>query len=101
MSANEEQPASTGAATDVEPRRERIARHANRVRLYVFSALAIALGALLIAFAIENTRSVTVSWVFGSSDSSLVWVILASAFAGWLAGVATDVLIRRRTRRRR
>ena len=54
---------------------------------------------MLVALVIANTREVEVSWVFGSTRQSLVWIILAAAIVGWLTGIVTSVLFRRRTRR--
>ncbi len=86
--------------SQTESKLDRFVRHGNRARLYAVALCAIALAALVIAFIVENTRTVKVSWVFGSTGSSLVWVILASAFAGWLIGIATAMIFRYRTRRR-
>jgi uncharacterized integral membrane protein len=41
---------------------------------------------------------VKLSWVFGDTNASLVWIILASAILGWLLGLATSSALRRRTR---
>ena len=41
-----------------------------------------------------------ISWVIGTSEASLVWIIVAAAILGWLLGIATDVVFRLRTRRR-
>jgi uncharacterized integral membrane protein len=54
---------------------------------------------LLIAFIVANTRRVQVSWIFGDTKTSLIWVIVLSGLLGWLGGVATAVLLRRKTRR--
>jgi len=40
-----------------------------------------------------------VSWVFGSTRQSLDWIMLAAAIVGWLAGVVTSTIFRRRTPR--
>jgi uncharacterized integral membrane protein len=55
---------------------------------------------ILIALVVANTRSVKVSWVFGSTRQSLVWVILVTAILGWLLGILTSAILRFRTRRR-
>jgi uncharacterized integral membrane protein len=55
---------------------------------------------ILIALVVANTRSVKVSWVFGSTRQSLVWIILFSAILGWLLGIVTSVIFRFRTRRK-
>jgi uncharacterized integral membrane protein len=56
---------------------------------------------VVIALTVANTRQVKLSWVVGTSHASLVWIILAAAVLGWLLGIATSVLFRLRTRRRR
>jgi uncharacterized integral membrane protein len=56
---------------------------------------------VLVALVLANTGQVKISWVFGSSSASLVWIILISAALGWLAGLTTSVIFRRRTRRPR
>lgn len=59
-----------------------------------------ALIVIVIALVVENTRQVKVSWIVGTSHASLVWLILATAILGWLLGIVTAVILRRRTRRR-
>jgi uncharacterized integral membrane protein len=54
----------------------------------------------VVALAVANTRSVKVSWVVGSTQQSLVWIILITAILGWLLGIVTSVIFRHRTRRR-
>jgi uncharacterized integral membrane protein len=44
---------------------------------------------------------VRVDYVFGHSDAALIWLVVISAIAGWLLGIVTAYLIRRRTRWRR
>lgn len=56
--------------------------------------------AYLIAFVIENSRSVTIHWVFGTSHSSVIWLIVVSLLIGLGAGVLLSQLSRRRWRRR-
>jgi uncharacterized integral membrane protein len=55
---------------------------------------------ILIALVAANTRTVKVSWVFGSTRQALVWIILVTAILGWLLGIVTSVIFRFRTRRR-
>ena len=74
-------------------------RYARRGNLYTWALLLIAALVLLVVLVAENTRRVKVGWVFGYSHISLVFLVLASAILGWLFGVATSVLFRRRTRR--
>ncbi len=60
-----------------------------------------ALLVVVIALAVANTRQVKLSWVFGSGQASLVWIVVAAAILGWLLGLTTGVVFRLRTRRRR
>lgn len=83
-----------------EPRRERLRRHGHRTGLYAWAFGLVALLVVLIALAISNTRQVKLGWVVGTGHASLVWIILASAVLGWLLGIVTSVVLRRRTRRR-
>ena len=86
-------------APATEGRADRFARHGRRVRLYAWVALLVAMLVILVALIVDNTRSVKLSWVFGSGRASLIWIIVVSALVGWLAGIATSILLRRRTRR--
>ena len=96
---------TTPVQPDAEPgsaesRAHRFARHGHGARLYATVALLVAALVVLVALVVDNTRSVKLSWVFGSGHASLIWIILVSAIVGWLAGIATSILLRRRTRRR-
>ena len=75
-------------------------RQARSARLYTSAFLVVAMLVALIALVIANTRRVEISWVIGSSEASLVWIIVAAAILGWLLGIATFVALRLRTRRR-
>ena len=82
-----------------EARGDRMRRHGARGKLYAM-AFALVLGLVaLVALILANRRSVELSWVFGSTHASLVWIILAAAILVWLTGLATGTLLRRRTRR--
>jgi uncharacterized integral membrane protein len=83
-----------------EPRGDRLRRRAHRAGLYTWAGALIVLLVVVIALAVANTRRVEVSWVFGSTRQSLVWIILATAILGWLLGIVTSVILRRRTRRK-
>ena len=85
-------------ATDRETRREHSRRRAHRSRLHVYAILTVALVAFLIAFAASNTAHVKVSWVFGSSHVSLVWLVLFAAILGWLLGLVATAAFHWRTR---
>jgi uncharacterized integral membrane protein len=96
----------TASETDVptvpaESLRGKRARHAHRARLYAYAGGAVVLITILIVLASANTRSVKLSWAVGSTRASLVWIVLATAVAGWLLGITTAVAFRYRTRRPR
>ncbi len=90
-----------GLAPAQETRHERRARHAHRTKLYIYAFAAALLLAAIVALIAANTRTITVSWVFGSSRQALVWVVLATALLSWVLGILTSVLFRHRTRARR
>jgi uncharacterized integral membrane protein len=83
-----------------EPRGDSFRRHARRSWLYTWAGALVVLLVILIALVVANTRTVKVSWVFGSTRQSLVWIILVTAILGWLLGIVTSVIFRFRTRRR-
>ena len=89
------------AMEPVEARGARLRRHGHRAGLYVWAFALVALLVLVVALALANTHRVELSWILGEGDASLVWVILAAAILGWLLGIATSVIFRLRTRRRR
>jgi uncharacterized integral membrane protein len=78
---------------------ERRQRHTRRAGMYVQAILAVALLLAIVALLLANRRTVEVSWVFGSSRQSVIWIVLVTAILGWLLGIFTSVLIRHRTRR--
>ncbi len=53
----------------------------------------------LIAFALLNTESVKVSFVFFSTTTSLIWLMLASTALGLLLGAIATMIVGRRRRR--
>ncbi len=93
-----------GASSEVvhdeplETRRERAHRHAHRGKLYAMAFILAALIVAIVALVLANTRRVEVSWVFGSSMQSLAWIVVVTALLGWLLGIVTAALFRRRTR---
>jgi uncharacterized integral membrane protein len=89
------------ATEPVEPRGVRMRRHGHRAGLYTWAFVSVALLVVVVALAVANTRQVRLSWVFGSAHASLVWIILATAVLGWLLGIATGIVFRLRTRRKR
>ena len=86
-------PAQTG-----ETRRGRSRRMARRTRLHGYAVASVALFAFVIALASANTARVKVSWLFGSSHVSLLWLVLATAILGWLLGLLTNTALYHRTR---
>jgi uncharacterized integral membrane protein len=85
----------------MEPRGARRRRRGRHTRLYAWAFIVVTLLVVVIALAVANTRQVKVSWVVGDSNASLVWIILAATVLGWLLGIATSIVFRLRTRRRR
>ena len=89
-------------ATPVEETRfRRGVRYGHRGSLYVALVIAIAAVVYLILLIVGNSKPVKVDYVFGSSQTRLIWLIIVSALVGWVWGIATAYLIRRRTRRAR
>ncbi len=84
-----------------EARGDRLRRQGRRTGLYTWAVGLVGLLVVLIALVVANTRQVKLSWVVGSGDASLVWIILAAAVLGWLLGILTSEVFRLRTRRRR
>jgi uncharacterized integral membrane protein len=93
-------PAVTLAASETsgETRGARFARGAHRTRLYVYAGIAVTLLVVLVALVIANTGHVRVSWVFGSSSVSLVWLVIFSAVLGLVLGMVLGALFHWRTR---
>ena len=81
-----------------ETRGARFARKARRTRLYLYLGVTVALLVVLIALVIANTGRVKVSWVFGSSSVSLVWLVIFSAILGLVLGMLLGALFHWRTR---
>ena len=84
-----------------ETRFRRGLRYGHRGSMYASLAALIAAGVYLILLIARNTRHVRLDYVFGHADARLIWLIIISAIAGWILGIATSSLIRRRTRRPR
>ena len=90
-----------GAETAAETGGARLVRKAHRALLYLYAGVAVALLVCLIALVLANTGRVKVSWVFGSSSVSLVWLVLFSDMLGLLLGMVLGALFHWRTRRPR
>lgn len=88
----------SAAGGTTETRAERFRRKAHRGRLYGYAIGAVALVAMLVALGASNTAQVKVSWVFGSSHVSLVWIVLFAAIVGWALGLITGAWLHWRTR---
>ena len=56
--------------------------------------------AYVIAFVLENRKSIDLHFVFATASVSLVWLILLSLAIGLAAGIVLTQLDRRRRRRR-
>jgi len=97
--ADETAPVEPRAAAPLESRRQRLARHGRRTRLYAWAVLFVGALVLLIVLIAANISSVKLDWVVGSTHASLVWIILAATVLGWVLGITTSVLFRHRTRR--
>jgi uncharacterized integral membrane protein len=89
------------SASPVETGGERFRRKAHRGGLYLYAFCTVALLLCLVALAVANSHRVEFSWVLGSSEVSLVWIVIFSAILGWLLGIVTSVVFRWRTRARR
>jgi uncharacterized integral membrane protein len=82
-----------------ETRFRRGLRYTHRTWTYVSTVALVATIVYLILLIVENTRRVKVDYVFGTSNTRVVWLIIVSALAGWVLGLATSFLLRRRLRR--
>ena len=68
-------------------------------KLYARLAILILLTAYVIAFVLENRKSVSMHFVFATAKVSLVWLILLSLTVGFVVGILLSQLERRRRRR--
>jgi uncharacterized integral membrane protein len=84
-----------------ETRFRRGVRYGHRGGMYAALIVVIATVVYLILLIIENSKPVDVHYVFGTSHTRLIWLIVVSGLVGWAWGLATSYLIRRRTRRPR
>jgi uncharacterized integral membrane protein len=93
-----EEPGREEPRLEEESRFQRGLRYTHRTGLYVSLAVAIAAIIFLILLIARNTRQVKVDYVFDSTQARLIWLIVISAITGWILGIVTAFLIRRRTR---
>jgi uncharacterized integral membrane protein len=84
-----------------ESRLQRGLRYGHRVGLYTTLLVGIAAIAFLVLLIAGNSHQVKVDYVFDTAYAHLIWLILISAVIGWVLGIVTAFLIRRRTRWRR
>jgi uncharacterized integral membrane protein len=89
------------SALEAESRFQRGIRYSHRTGLYAALVVAIATIVFLILLIARNTRQVKVDYVFGGTLMRLVWLVIISAITGWVLGIVTSFLVRRRTRWRR
>ena len=73
-------------------------RYGHRGSLYVALAIGIAAIVFLILLIARNTREVKLDYVVDSTRTRLIWLVIISAFVGWVLGIITSMLVRRRTR---
>jgi uncharacterized integral membrane protein len=95
------EPEKEAPVLEGESRLRRGVRYSHRTGLYVSLLVAVATVVFLILLIAQNTRRVKVDYVFGSTQTRLVWLVIVSAITGWVLGIVTEFLIRRRTRWRR
>jgi uncharacterized integral membrane protein len=95
------EPETEAPVIEAETRLRRGIRYSHRSGLYAALVIAIATVVFLILLIARNTREVKVDYVFGSTLTRLVWLVIISAITGWVLGIVTSFLIRRRTRWRR
>jgi uncharacterized integral membrane protein len=77
------------------------ARGRTSSKQFVLIAIGIAVVVYFVLLVVENRRKVKVDYVVGSGEHRLIWLIVISGFLGWLFGIATMYLARRRRRRAR
>ena len=83
-----------------ESRWERGLRYSHRTGLYASLVVFLAAVVFLVLLIARNTRQVKVDYVFNSTQTRLIWLVIVSAITGWVLGIVTAFLIRRRTSRR-
>jgi len=87
----------TPGSPEPPPRPEGPRRNEARSWLIVI-AIALVV-AYVIWFAIDNTHTVEIHWIFGTTHGSLIWVILVTLILGATIGLLGLWLGRRRSRR--
>jgi uncharacterized integral membrane protein len=81
-----------------ESRFDKGIRHTRRAGSVFSVVIVIAALLFLILLIVRNTRHVKIDYVFGDAQARVVWLIIVSALTGWVLGLATSYLVRRRRR---
>ena len=68
-------------------------------KLWLVLVILALIAAYLVAFVAENTKQVSVHFVFTTARISLIWALLLSLAIGLLAGLLLSQVYRRRRRR--
>ena len=87
-------------AAAVDPRAAKSGGRSFQPGLWARLILIGLVAAYVLSFVVLNTRGVKVSFVFGSTHVSLIWVILLALGAGLVLGLLASQLYRHRQRRR-
>jgi uncharacterized integral membrane protein len=74
--------------------------HEYQPRLYAILIALFLLFAWLIAFIVQNSRKVNLHFVLFTARVSLIWLILIGLAIGFIGGILTSQLYRRRGRSR-
>ena len=80
-----------------ESRFDRGVRYGHRTALYGSLIIAIGVLVFLILLIAGNTHRVKLDYVVNTTYARLIWLIIISAICGWVLGIITAFLIRRRT----
>jgi uncharacterized integral membrane protein len=75
------------------------ARETFQPRLWAIVVALIAILAYIVAFVVENNSRVTLHFVFFTTHTSVIWLILLSLTIGVVGGLLLSQLYRRRGRR--
>lgn len=71
-------------------------RESFQLRLWAIVVSLIAIAAYIVAFVAENTSRVTLHFVFFTTHTSVIWLILLSLVIGVVGGLLLSQLYRRR-----
>ena len=96
-SAPEQGPAPAPAPA-VPGRGEQAGRKARDTRFWVTVVVGALVVAYVIGLVVDNSRRVRIGYVFGHANANLVWIVGLALALGYVLGLATVVLWRRRRR---